>query len=103
PPSDAAFYSADDLHALVAYAADRFVTVVPEVDTPGHTAALGRMPPALAPGRNEVAFELPPGHTHRTAWLDPELPATFALVEEVLAGGAGVFPRPHAPIAGDAR
>jgi hexosaminidase len=101
PPSDAAFYSADDLHALVAYAADRFVTVVPEVDTPGHTAALVRMHPALATGRNEVAFELPPGHTHRTAWLDPELPATFALVEEVLAGVAGIFPGPYVHIGGD--
>src|SRR5262249_33567851 len=33
------FYSAEDLRGLVAYAEDRFVTIVPEVDTPGHVAS----------------------------------------------------------------
>src|ERR1700731_3933544 len=37
--SDVAFYSAEDLRGLVAYAEDRFVTIVPEVDTPGHASA----------------------------------------------------------------
>jgi N-acetyl-beta-hexosaminidase len=31
---DGTFYNAEDLRALVAYAADPFVTVVPEIDTP---------------------------------------------------------------------
>jgi hexosaminidase len=63
--SDNAFYSAEDLRALVAYAADRFVTIVPEVDTPGHAIALMQMHPELKTGRNEVEFELPPGHKHQ--------------------------------------
>ncbi|HKB32007.1 MAG TPA: family 20 glycosylhydrolase [Streptosporangiaceae bacterium] len=33
---DGTFYTNDGLRALVAYAADLFVTVLPEVDTPGH-------------------------------------------------------------------
>ena len=33
-------YSEHDLRALVAYAADRFITLVPEVDMPGHMSAL---------------------------------------------------------------
>jgi hexosaminidase len=33
------FYTADDLNELVAYAARRFVTIVPEIDLPGHTRA----------------------------------------------------------------
>jgi hexosaminidase len=87
---DAAFYTADDLRALVAYAADRFVIVVPEVDMPGHMSALMRMHPELSGGRN--------GHV---AWLDPEVPATFALVEDVLTGVAGIFPSPYLHIGGD--
>jgi hexosaminidase len=98
---DGTFYSAEDLCGLAAYAADRFVTVVPEVDTPGHAAALMRLHPELNTGRNEIEFELPPGHKHRTVWLDPELPATFALVEEVLAGVAAIFPGPCIHIGGD--
>src|SRR4029453_1941264 len=45
--ADPAFYLATDLVALVAYAADRHVTLVPEVDTPGHASALLAMSPGL--------------------------------------------------------
>ena len=48
--SDVAFYSAEDLRGLVAYAEDRFVTIVPEVDTPGHASAFVRMRPELNTG-----------------------------------------------------
>jgi len=99
--ADPAFYEAADLRALVAYAADRFVTLVPEVDTPGHASALVTMHPELASGRNLVSFELVPGHEHHTVWLDPELPATFPLIEEVLAGVADTFPGPYLHIGGD--
>ena len=99
--SDVAFYSAEDLRGLVAYAEDRFVTIVPEVDTPGHASAFVRMRPEMNTGRNLVEFEFPPGHTHHTAWLDPELPATFEAVEEVLAGVAAIFRGPYIHIGGD--
>ena len=95
------FYSAKDLRGLATYADDRFVTVVPEIDTPGHASAFVRMRPELNTGRNLVKFELPPGHTHHTAWLDPELPATFEVIEEVLAGVAAIFRGPYIHIGGD--
>jgi len=91
----AAFYSAADLRALIAYAADRFVTVVPEVDMPGHVSAFLRMHPELNTDRNDAE------HARRATWLDPELPATFTLAEEVLAGVAGIFPSPYLHIGGD--
>ena len=98
---DGTFYSAADLRALAAYAADRFVTVVPEVDTPGHASALAAMHPELNTGRNDVEWELPPGHKRRAVWLDPELPATFTLVEDVLTAVAEIFPSPYLHIGGD--
>ena len=33
------FYTQDDLREIVAYAASRYITVVPEIDMPGHTQA----------------------------------------------------------------
>jgi hexosaminidase len=99
--SDVTFYSAEDLRWLTAYALDRFVTIVPEVDTPGHVSEFVRMHPELNTGRNLVEFELPPGRMHHTAWLDPELPATFELIEEVLAGVAAIFQGPYIHIGGD--
>lgn len=39
------YYTQDDIREIVAYAADRFVTVVPEIETPGHVrAALAAYP-----------------------------------------------------------
>jgi hexosaminidase len=101
PEPDAACYSADDLRALAGYAADCFVTIVPEVDTPGHASALMRLHPELNTGRNQVEFELPPGHKHHTVWLDPELPATFDLMEQVLADVTEIFPGSYIHIGGD--
>jgi hexosaminidase len=92
---DAACYTTADLRALIAFAADRFVTVVPEVDMPGHVSAFLRMHPELNSARNHA------GHARRAAWLDPALPATFTLAEDVLAGVAEIFPSPYIHIGGD--
>ncbi|PSL36647.1 hexosaminidase [Labedella gwakjiensis] len=43
------FYTHDDYREIVAYAAERFVTVVPEIDLPGHTHAAIVAYPELAP------------------------------------------------------
>jgi len=101
PEPGAAWYRDEDLTELVGYAADRFVTIVPEVDTPGHAAALMRLHPELRTGRNEVEYELPPGRQRRAVWLDPGLPATFDLMEQVLAGVAAIFPGPFLHIGAD--
>ena len=44
------FYTADDLREIVAYAKARFVTVVPEVDMPGHMQAAVAAYPELGNG-----------------------------------------------------
>jgi hexosaminidase len=89
---DDAFYPTEDLRALIAYAADRFVAVVPEVDMPGHVSAFLRMHPELSTGRNEG---------DRATWLDPAQPATFPLVEGVLADVAEIFPGPYIHLGAD--
>jgi hexosaminidase len=94
---DGSFYTNDELRALVGYAAERFVTLVPEVDTPGHGLALLRLRPELDSGRNLVH----PGQPHRSAWLDPDLPATFEVLDAALAELAGLFPGPFLHIGGD--
>jgi hexosaminidase len=101
PEPGAPFYRDEDLRDLVGYAADRFVTIVPEVDTPGHASALLGLRPDLKSGRNEVEYEFLPGHRRRAVWLDPELPATFELMEQILAGVAAIFPGPYLHIGAD--
>jgi hexosaminidase len=94
---DGSFYTNDELRALIGYAADRFVTLLPEVDTPGHGLALLRLRPELSSGRNLVN----PGQLHQSAWLDPDLPATFPLIDAALAELADLFPGPFLHIGGD--
>ena len=43
------FYTQDDIREIVAYAKDRFIEIVPEIDIPGHTqAAVASYPEILA-------------------------------------------------------
>ena len=43
------FYTQDDIREIVAYAADRFIEIVPEIDIPGHSqAAVAAYPEILA-------------------------------------------------------
>jgi hexosaminidase len=94
--SDAPFYTNAELRELIRYAEDRFITLIPLVNTPGHANALIQMRPELNSGRNVLEFDL-----KSSAWLDPELPATYQTVEAVLAEIAGVFPGPYIFIGAD--
>lgn len=52
------FYTKDDYRRIVDYAADRFITVVPEIDLPGHTnAALSAYPELNCDGVAPAPYE----------------------------------------------
>lgn len=92
------YYTAGDLREIVAYARERGVTVVPEVDVPGHVqAALAAYPELAArPGAHEV----------RTAWgisddvLDPS-EASLAFFRDVLDEVCAIFDSPYVALGGD--
>jgi hexosaminidase len=93
------FYTQDEYRELVAYAADRHVVVVPEIDLPGHcTAALASIPALDETG---VAPELytSPAPTASTLWLDGA--ATTGFVEDVLGEVAGLTPGPWLHVGAD--
>jgi hexosaminidase len=95
------FYTDEALRALDRYAASRFVTVVPEIDTPGHAAALVRLRPELDTGRNVRNLELLPGRPQATAWLDAERSSAIDVVGEVIERMADVFSGSFVHIGGD--
>ncbi len=52
------FYTKDDYRRIVEYAAERFVTIVPEIDLPGHTnAALSAYPELNCDGAAPAPYE----------------------------------------------
>jgi hexosaminidase len=92
------FYTKADLAEIVAYAARRFVTVVPEVDMPGHMLAAIAAYPEL--GNTGRQFEV------YTRWgisdhvLNLE-EGTIRFCKDVLDEVTDVFPGPYVHIGGD--
>lgn len=81
------YYTLADMAGIVAYAAARFVTVVPEIDMPGHTGAIFRAYPELAPAN---VGEVSDGFAIGT--LDPDRAETWTFVEDVLDAVIPQFP-----------
>ncbi|TCO34155.1 hexosaminidase [Kribbella steppae] len=86
------FYSQSEVAALVAYAAERFVTVVPEIDMPGHTSAVFSAYPELAPAEIR-SIDLGNGSSIQLSTLDPDRDETWAFVEDVLDAVIPQFPQ----------
>lgn len=93
------FYTQAEYAEIVRYAQERYITVVPEIDMPGHTnAALaaypelscGRRPPGLYTGI-EVGFS--------ALCVDRE--DTYALIDDVIRELAAITPGPYLHIGGD--
>nr|WP_229402478.1 beta-N-acetylhexosaminidase [Micromonospora okii] len=93
------WYTASDYRRIVSYAARRHITVVPEIDLPGHTNAVLTAHPELAPGG--VA---PPPYTGIEvgfSYLDPADERVYALAADVLGEVAALTPGPWLHIGGD--
>ena len=95
------FYTASDLRELVAYAAERFVTLVPEVELPGHVQAALAAYPEL--GNTDVSEPAEGpwerfGLNHRTlAPTQAALEFGFAAIDAL----CGIFDSPWIGIGGD--
>ncbi|WP_149562570.1 beta-N-acetylhexosaminidase [Streptomyces cacaoi] len=93
------YYTKDDYREIIRYAADRHLTVVPEIDMPGHTnAALasyaelncdGKAPPLYT--GTEVGFSS----------LCVPLDRTYDFVDDVIRELAAMTPGPYLHIGGD--
>jgi hexosaminidase len=86
------YYSRSDVAELVQYAADRFVTLVPEIDMPGHTTVVFRAYPDLAPPEIRTV-DLGNGTTLQLSTLDPGREETWTFVEDVLDAVIPQFPQ----------
>ncbi|WP_329109488.1 beta-N-acetylhexosaminidase [Micromonospora sp. NBC_01699] len=93
------YYSQDDLREIVAYAAERFVTVVPEIDLPGHTQAAIAAYPELGNNPDEpVGVSTRWGVSRRVLNVSDE---TVTFFRHVLDEVMELFPSRHIGIGGD--
>ncbi|MET0423141.1 MAG: beta-N-acetylhexosaminidase [Actinoplanes sp.] len=93
------FLTAAEYTDLTAYAASRFVTIVPEIDLPGHVNAVQVAYPELARGGEPVQprTDAEVGYSS----LDANREDTYAFVEDVIRVVAGLTPGPYLHIGGD--
>ena len=93
------YYTQADYAAIVAYAKDRYVTVIPEFDMPGHTnAALASYPELNC---NDVAPSLYTGIEVGFSSLCTDKEITYRFVEDVIGEVASLTPGPYIHIGGD--
>ena len=93
------FYSQDDVRRIVAHARTRYVTIVPEIDMPGHATAAIVAYPRLG------VTDDPPRAVPADWGVFPNLynveESTFAFLEDVLAEVMQLFPGEYIHLGGD--
>jgi hexosaminidase len=93
------YYTQDEYRDIVAYAASRFITVVPEIDMPGHTnAALASYPELNCNGK---AAELYTGTDVGFSALCVGSEVTYRFIDDVVREIAGLTPGPWFHAGGD--
>ena len=93
------FYTQEDIREIVAYAAERHVKVVPEIELPGHSSAAIAAYPWLSCTPDEPKEVV-------TSWGIKEdvycpSPKTFEFLEDVFDEVLELFPSPYYHIGGD--
>ena len=93
------FYTKAQYADIVAYAADRFITIVPEIDMPGHTnAALSSYAQLNC---NEQATEPFTGTAVGFSALCVDQEVTYEFIDDVVREIAAMTPGPYFHIGGD--
>lgn len=93
------FYSQEDIKEIVAYAASRYINVVPEIEMPGHSLAAVTCYPEISctGGLFEVGTLWGVYHDVYCAGNEK----TFQLLEDVISEVAELFPSKYIHIGGD--
>lgn len=97
--SDGKFFTQAQMRALIAYASDRGIRVVPEFDIPGHATSWVVSHPELASLPGPYGIEREWGVFNPV--LDPTNEATYALLADFLGEMAALFPDRFIHIGGD--
>ncbi len=93
------FYTQEQYKAIVSYASERFITVIPEIDMPGHTnAALASYPELNCDGK---APKLYTGMRVGFSSLCVDKALTYTFIDDVIREVASMTPGNYIHIGGD--
>lgn len=95
PKAYGGFYTKDDIREIVAYAAERHIDIIPEIEMPGHSMEVNRAYP-------EISCVGPDGKPRPFSWdLCVGNDDTFKFLETVLEEVIELFPCKYIHIGGD--
>ncbi len=97
--SDGLYYTQAQLRAVVAYARDRGIRIVPEFDIPGHSASWLPGYPSLASGKGP--FDILRNFGISLAVIDPTRETTYAFLDSFIGEMSAIFPDKYFHIGGD--
>ena len=96
------FYTQDDMREIIQYAAQRYVTILPEIDIPAHSLALISSYPNLS--CTQLKYSVNPG-SRGPVREDNALcignDSVFSMLDKILTEVAALFPNPYIHIGGD--
>lgn len=101
-PTDGGYYTQQDIKEIIAYAAERHITIVPEIDVPGHSlAAIAAYPYLSATG---YIYAVNPGSKFSDIddnTLNPADERVYTFLDKVFTEVAALFPAEYIHIGGD--
>ncbi len=101
-PTYGGYYTHEDVKEVVAYAASRFVRVIPEIDVPGHSVAALVSYPELACSKAPASVNVGNkffGEDENTLCVGKDF--TFEFMDKVLTEVSALFPDEYVHIGGD--
>jgi hexosaminidase len=110
PKTYGGFYTQDDIRALVKYAQDRFVNILPEIDVPGHSMAAIVAYPDLSCTEGADKYTVISGEKFmdwpgpvalRDNTLCPANEKVYTFLDTVFSELATLFPFPYIHVGGD--
>ena len=93
------YYTQDEIREIVQYAADRFITVIPEIEMPGHASAALAAYPELSCGLGKTYVVRDYFDVFDEVYCPKE--HTFRFLEDVLTEVMDLFPSHYIHIGGD--
>ncbi|MBS1773744.1 MAG: family 20 glycosylhydrolase [Bacteroidetes bacterium] len=110
--TDCGYYTQEDIKEVVAYAAERHIQIMPEIDVPGHSAAAIAAYPELSCTKDPKSY-VSPGNKF-SKWegngnfsmiidnsLNPSDENTYKFLDAVYGEVAALFPYPYIHMGGD--
>lgn len=92
PNAPAKYYTQSDIQEIVSYAAERFITVIPEIDMPGHATAANRAYPQYSGGGTAA---------HPEFTFNPGIEGTYTYLSDILKETNVLFPSGLIHLGGD--